>query len=222
MSLTLYHIPDWASTIIRLALEELGLPYDLHPMDFDAGDFDTPAFRAINPAGRIPAMVTPEGPIFETAAILLWLIDRHGRIGPGPGDPDRAAFLTWLLYVANTVHPTVMALIHPDRLAGPEAAPQAAGLALEDLHREAALLEALISDHAPAWLSESGPSALADYLGILVRWAIYLPEDPENRFSLGPYPALRAVLAAQETRPTARRVARLDGLGPTPFTNPVS
>jgi glutathione S-transferase len=49
MTLTLYHIPDWASTIIRLALEEIGQPYRVHPMDFDAGDFDAPAFRAINP-----------------------------------------------------------------------------------------------------------------------------------------------------------------------------
>jgi glutathione S-transferase len=220
VTLTLHHIPDWASTIIRLALEELGQPYELRLMDFDAGDFDAPAFRAVNPAGRIPAMLTPDGPMFETAAILLWLIDRHGHIGPRATDPDRAAFLTWLLYTANTVHPTIMALIHPDRPAGPEAAAEAGRLALEDLHMQAGLLNDLIAAHAPTWLSASGPSALPDYLGILLRWAIYLPEDPGTRFDLSPYPALHAVLAAQEARPAAQRVAKLDALGPTPFTSP--
>jgi glutathione S-transferase len=220
VSLTLYHIPDWASSIIRLALEELGLAHRIHPLDFDAGDFDTPAFRAVNPVGRIPALDTPDGPMFETGAILLWLIDQHGQIGPRPGDPDRAAFLTWLLYTANTIHPTVMAMIHPDRAAGPEAAKETGRLALEDLTVQAAHLETLITTRAPHWLSVTGPSALPDYLGILLRWAIYLPEDKGLRFSLVPFPALTAVLAGQEQRPAARRVAEADGLGSHPFTAP--
>jgi glutathione S-transferase len=222
VTLTLYHIPDWASTIIRLALEELDLPYALAALDFDAGDFAAPAFRAVNPVGRIPAMVTPEGPIFETAAILLWLIDQHGRIGPRAGEPDRVAFLSWLLFVANTLHPTVMDLIHPERAAGPDGVVEAGRLALEDLHGQAALLNDLIAAKSPAWLSDSGPSALPDYIGILIRWAIYLPEDPAHRLDLTQFPALHAVLAAQESRPTALRVAKADGLGPTPYTQPRS
>ena len=46
MTLVLYHCPDWGSSIIRLALEELDLPYEVHLMDWDGGDFDSPAFRA--------------------------------------------------------------------------------------------------------------------------------------------------------------------------------
>ena len=120
MTLVLYHCPDWASQIIRLVLEERDLPYEIRPMDWDAGDFDAPGFRALNPFGLIPTLETPDGPIFETAAILLWLNARHGGLAPAPTDPDHAAFLTWLMVVSNTVHPTVMALVHPDRLAGPE------------------------------------------------------------------------------------------------------
>lgn len=158
--------------------------------------------------------------MFETAAILLWLIDQHGRLGPGPAHPDRAAFLTWLLFVANTLHVTVMALIHPDRPAGEAAAPEAQRLALERLHAQAAELDRMITDRAPRWLSSAEPGALGYYLGILIRWALYLPEDPAMRFDLGPFPALKAVLAAHEAFPAALRVAEADGLGPTPFTNP--
>jgi glutathione S-transferase len=220
VTLVLYHCPDWGSSIIRLALEELDLPYEVHLMDWDAGDFDSPAFRTVNPFGLIPAMTTPEGRMFETAAILLWLIDQHGRLGPGPAHPDRAAFLTWLLFVANTLHVTVMALIHPDRPAGEAAAPEAQRLALERLHAQAAELDRMITDRAPRWLSSAEPGALGYYLGILIRWALSLPEDPAMRFDLGPFPALKAVLAAHEAFPAALRVAEADGLGPTPFTNP--
>jgi glutathione S-transferase len=221
VTLTLYHCPDWASSIIRLALEELSLAYDIRPMDWDAGDFDDPAFRAVNPLGLIPAMTTPDGPIFETAAILLWLNARHGGLAPGPNEPSRAAFLSWLLFTANSVHPAVMNLIHPDRPAGEASASDVARLALEKLTMQAAHLEKLITTQGPLWLTPAQP-ALGHYLGILIRWAIYLPEDPGVRFSLAPFPALTAMLAAHEATPAAVRVAAADGLGPHPYTAPES
>ncbi len=218
MTLTLFHLPDWASTIIRLALEEQGQPYKIHPLDWDAGDFDAPEFRAVNPVGRIPAMQTPEGPIFETAAILLWLNARHGGLAPAPDDPGRAAFLSWLLFTANTVHPTVDWLIHPDRLASSDGAADILRYALEKLHVQAGHLETLLQT-PPLWLTPAQP-ALGHYLGILIRWAIILPEDPALRFDLAPFPALTAMLAAHEGTAAALSVAELDGLGPTPYTNP--
>ena len=219
MTLTLYHCPDWASQIIRLALEEIGIPYAIRPMDWDAGDFDAAQFRAANPLGLIPALETPDGPIFETAAILLWLNARHGGLGPLMEDPEAASFLSWLLFTANTVHPTVMALIHPDRPAGPDAATEAGRLALERLVEQAGHLERLVSPSPPLWLTPAQP-ALGHYLGILLRWAIYLPEDPALRFSLAPFPALTAVLSAHEATPAARHLAQVDGLGDTPYTAP--
>jgi glutathione S-transferase len=219
VTLTLWHIPDWGSSIIRLALEEQGQPYQLQMMDWDAGDFDAPAFRAVNPLGLIPALETPDGPMFETAAILLWLNARHGGLAPAPTDPARAAFLSWLMFTSNTVHTTVMALIHPDRLAGPDAADEVARLSLERLTEQAAHLETLLTTQAPPWLTPAQP-VLGHYLGILLRWAAYLPEDPALRFSLAPFPALRAMLSAHEATPAARRVAEADNLGPHPYTAP--
>ena len=218
--LTLFHCPDWASEIIRLALEEIGQAYSLRPMDWDAGDFNAADFRAANPLGLIPALLTPDGPIFETSAILLWLNTRYGGLGPEPAASEMAAFLSWLMFVSNTLHPTVMALIHPDRPAGLDAAPEAARLALERLTEQVGHLETLITTRAPLWLTPAQP-ALGHYLGILLRWAAYLPEDPGLRFSLAPFPALRSALAAHETTPAARRLALIDGLGPHPYTAPV-
>lgn len=221
MTLTLYHIPDWGSSIIRLALEEIGQPYEIRLMDWDAGDFDAPGFRALNPQGLIPVLATPEGPIFETAAILLWLNERFGGLGPREGEPDRLAFLSWLFFVANTLHPTVLAVAYPHRAAGEEAAPETRRLAFERLNQQAAMLESLITTKSPAWLSSARAGALGYYLAILLRWVIALPEEA-YRFSLRPFPALHAVLAAHETFPAARRVIAADALGPHPFTTPVA
>jgi glutathione S-transferase len=220
VSYTLYHIPDWGSSVIRLMLEEIDTPYDIAPLDWDAGDFDSPAFRAVNPLGLIPAMDTPEGPIFETAAIILWLNARHGGLCPGPTDPTRGAFLSWLMFTSNTLHQTVMMLIHPDRIAGEALQDVLQAHALQRLHEEAGQLEAMLAAKDPDWLSSRKPGALGYYLGILLRWAMYLPETPAMRFSLAPYPRLQSVLAAHESFPAARRVAALDALGPTPFTAP--
>jgi glutathione S-transferase len=220
VSYTLYHVPEWASSIIHLALEEIGAPYRLAVLDWDAGDFDSAAFRAVNPLGQIPALQTPDGPIFETAAIILWLNARHGGLGPAPTDPDRAAFLSWLMFVSNTLHPTVVSLIHPDRVAGEAVQDIVQAHALDHLHGETARLEAMILALDPDWLSPRKPGALGYYLGIILRWAMYMPEDQTRRFSLAPYPALRAVLDAHERFPAARRVAKADGLGDTPFTAP--
>lgn len=220
MSYTLYHIPDWGSSVIRLMLEEIGVPYSVALLDWDAGDFDSAAFRAVNPLGLVPALATPDGPIFETAAIILWLNARHGGLGPAPTDPDRAAFLSWLMFVSNTLHQTVLTLIHPDRVAGEAVQEVVQAHALERLHGEASRLEAMIIAQDPDWLSPRRPGALGYYLGIILRWAMYLPENKTRRLSLDPYPSLRAVLKAHEGFPAALRVAAADGLGDTPFTAP--
>lgn len=220
MTYTLYHIPDWGSSVIRLMLEEIGAPYTVAPLDWDAGDLDSAAFRGINPLGLIPALDTPDGPIFETAAIILWLNARHGGLCPAPTDPTRGAFLSWLMFTSNTLHQTVLTLIHPDQLAGEAVQDIVQARALERLHEEVGHLELMLTTKDPDWLSARQPGALGYYLGMLLRWTIYLPEDPGMRFSLRPYPALHAVLAAHEAFPAARRTAAADGLGDTPFTAP--
>ena len=95
----LHSTPDSAALIVRLALEEMGVPFETRAIDRPAGELDSPAYRAMNPLGQIPAFQGPDGPMFETAAIILYLSEKHG-LAPAPGSPDRAAFLdrcSWLI-----------------------------------------------------------------------------------------------------------------------------
>ncbi len=115
----LYYVPNWASLVVRIVLESHDIPYEAHLLNPEI-DLNSAWYRGINPCGLVPALQTPEGSIFETAAILLWLAERHEGIAPGVGSRERAEFLTWLLFTSNTLHTTVMRLINPQRIAGEE------------------------------------------------------------------------------------------------------
>lgn len=221
MTLTLHHAPDFASTIVRFVLEELELPHTLAIVDIEGGALTSPEYRQVNPVGLIPALETDHGPMFETAAILLWLVDQTGRLGPGPKDPDRGAFLSWLFFTSNALHQAALAMFYPHRPAGEANTDAARAAAQEQIIARLGLIETLIATQAPRWLSADHPGVLGYYIGVLVRWLLLLPPAPYG-IDLADFPALKAVLAAHEARPAALRVAASDGLGPTPFTQPGS
>jgi glutathione S-transferase len=121
----LHYAPDNASLVVRLALEELGQPYDTVLVDRAARGHKAPEYRALNPAGLIPVLETPDGPVFETGAILLWLADRHGALAPAPDSPDRGAFLKWLFFTSNTLHAGLRMRFYPAQYAAGDPAAQA-------------------------------------------------------------------------------------------------
>lgn len=214
-ALRLHFAPDNASLIVRLVLEELGQPYETVLIDRAARAQDTAAYRAINPAGLIPALETPQGPIFETAAILLWLADQHGRLAPRPDSPQRGRFLSWLFFTSNTLHADLRVLFYPDRYAAD------AGALHKRLRIHLALLDAEAAN-GPDWLSPDAPSVLTWYLACLLRWmALYPKAGNRDWFALADTPQLQRILVALEARPPTRAAITAEGLGPRPFTAPV-
>jgi glutathione S-transferase len=212
----LHAIPDFASTIPHLALAHIGAPFELALEDFDAGTLNDPAYRAINPLGLIPAMETPDGPMFETAAILLYLDERHpGVLGPAPGSPGRAAYLTWAMFITNTIHPLTMLLVHPERAAGEDAQAAASREVSSQLADRLGYL-----DRALAANPALGHVGIGFYLAVLFRWMLKFAAVPADAIDPTPFPAIRALVAAVEAMPAAVHVAQAEALGPTPFTAP--
>ena len=88
---------------ISVALEEMGLPYRVHPIDITKGEQHAPAFLAISPNNRIPAIVDPDGPggapvsVFESGAILLYLGEKTGQFLPADLRA-RIPVLEWLMW----------------------------------------------------------------------------------------------------------------------------
>ncbi len=221
MTYVLHYAPDNASLIIRLALEHLGVPYDTVLVNRAASQQSGPAYRALNPNGLIPTLETPQGPVFETGAILLWLADTHGGLGPAPHDGARGDFLKWLFFLSNTVHPALRMTFYPDKyIEGPKAhAALRLGLQKALLgHFET--LDTLAASR-PAWFGGETPSALDIYVAALLRWpAIYPAETDRAWFSIAHYPALQTLCTRLEGLPCVRPLTRIEGLGPRPFSDP--
>lgn len=217
----LHYAPDNASLVIRLALLERGLPFTTRLVDRAARAQKSPAYLALNPAGVIPVLETPDGPLSETAAILLWLGERHGGLGPGPGDPGRGAFLKWLFFTSNTLHADLRLVFYPESYAGPDQAAQQAlhSGATARLRDHLALLDTLARAGHP-WFAGPDPSALDLYVAALLRWSALYARLGTGWFDPGAVPALMAMAARLETRPSVARAAADEGLGPTPFTRP--
>jgi GST-like protein len=92
---------------VSIALEELQLPYDLHVLDMGKGEQKEPWFTAINPNGRIPAIVDREAgdfPVFESGAILLYLAEKTGKLLPAD-DKGRSRAVQWLMFQMGGVGP---------------------------------------------------------------------------------------------------------------------
>ena len=94
---------------VHIAIEELGLPYTIVPVEIGKGEQFKPEFLAINPNHRIPAIVDPDGPdgrltLFESGAILIYLAEKAGRLIPGDA-VGRYTCLQWLMFQMGGIGP---------------------------------------------------------------------------------------------------------------------
>jgi len=114
---------------VSIMLEELGLPYRVHPIDIGKGDQFKPEYVAINPNSKIPAMVDPDGPegtplrMMESGAILIYLAEKTGRFLPQAGSA-RYAVLEWLMFQMGGVGP-IFGQVHHFLRAAKEPVPYA-------------------------------------------------------------------------------------------------
>jgi GSH-dependent disulfide-bond oxidoreductase len=107
--LQLYSLPTPNGVKVSIALEEMGLPYEPHLVDFGTNDQMSPEFLSLNPNNKIPAIIDPEGPggepmpLFESGAILLYLAEKTGKLlGEGA---KRWEVIQWLMFQMGGVGP---------------------------------------------------------------------------------------------------------------------
>jgi glutathione S-transferase len=218
----LHYAPDNASVIVRMTLHEMEQPFETTLVDRSVQEQRGSDFRALSPTGLIPCLQTPDGPIFETGAILIWLAERHQKMAPAVGHPQRAPFLKWLFFVANTVHADMRMMFYADQYAGPDAAAQRAlrGQIKSRMLDHLNLLERLTLEK-PEWQApDSPPSVLTYYIACLIRWMQLYPSDDCDWLRLSSFPALSELLHLLEMRPAVQSAALAEGLGQRPFTRP--
>ncbi|MEM9967790.1 MAG: glutathione S-transferase family protein [Pseudomonadota bacterium] len=220
MTYVLHYAPDNASMIIRLALEHRAIPYKKKLVNRAAREQTTAGFRGLNPNGQIPVLETPQGPLFETGAILLWLADTHGGLGPDPRSKARGDFLKWLFFAANTLHPALRMIFYPEKyIAEDHVTALRRGLQTH-LHVQFTTIDQIAADK-PSWLGDSAPTVLDFYLCALLRWsAIYPSYDEAQWFDLSQYMALAQICQKVEILPCCNNLMHAEGLGRHPFTRP--
>ncbi|MHB9799681.1 glutathione S-transferase family protein [Pseudomonas sp. MT3] len=108
--ITLYHSPQTRSSGTLVLLEELGADYDLELINMKAGQQRQPAYLAINPMGKVPAIRHGEALVTEQGAVYLYLADLFPRAGLAPALDDslRGPYLRWLVFYGSSFEPAIL------------------------------------------------------------------------------------------------------------------
>lgn len=196
MSYTLYGDLGSGAFSAEAALAEAGAPYSFELVSLEKNEQKQPAFLAINPSGKMPALRLPEGEIVtESAAILLTLADHfpQARLLPPQASNDRAYAYRWLAFMAGEIYPIVEIVDYPARFVPDGAAAEALRAKARDRIRERILIiERMI--RGPFLLSY-GFSILDIYAAMFTRWSL----EPE--WKLANLPKLMTLAQAVSQRP---------------------
>lgn len=130
---------------VALFLEESGLPYEAIPMDTRKGDQHKPEYRAINPNGKVPAIVDGDAVVFDSNAILLYLAEKTGKFLPENTAKARGELLSWLMFVASGVGPYAGQYVH-FKVHAPDKLPYAIDRYEFEAHRHFGILDAHLAN----------------------------------------------------------------------------
>ena len=202
----LHYFPGNASMAAHIALEEIGLPFELLLVDREGGAHKSPQYLQLNPNGLIPVFVDGDMVLYESAAICLHLSDTAPPAGlmPALGTAQRAHAYKWLIWQTNTLQSALLAYFYPERWMNQGNVDCAAELKAHAQERVGVLLDQLdaeLARHGGPWLMGSDYSVNDAYCLMLCRWTRNFSAAPaRERPHLGPH--MRRVLE----RPAVQRV----------------
>ena len=194
----LYTSPTPNGWKASVTLEELGLPYSVHPIDLASGAQKQPAFLAINPNGRIPAIVDDGFAVFESGAIMIHLAEKTGQLLPADAQ-GRSRVLQWLMFQIGGVGP-MMGQANVFSRYWPEKYQPAIDRYQNEGRRLFEVLESRLKDHEYL----AGEYSIAD----IANWC-WVRTHRWSGVNIEGLEALQRWLAAIEARPAAQRGVRV-------------
>jgi len=203
----LYFHPTPNPLKVALLLEEAGMAYEVVPVDTRKGEQHLPEFRAVNPNGKLPAIVDTDGPggetrVFDSSAILLYLAEKTGRFLGQPA--DRGELLSWLMFVATGIGPYSGQAVHFQR-AAPEPLPYAINRYRREVERHYAVLDQHLAGRD--WIVGTDYSIVdMSAWGWLDRAPVALPGEADP---LAAFPNLKRWFEAVNGRPAVARARKV-------------
>lgn len=186
--ITLYYYPGNASFAPHAVLNEIGATFTLRLVDREHGEHRSPAYLALNPNGSIPVMLDGDLVLYETAAILLHLVDRfpQAHLAPPVGTVERAHFYKWMAWLTNTLQPRLMHYFYPERLVDGGDPAVVANLKARAERDVVAMLKQIddqLAAHGGPWLLGTGFSAADVFAALLCRWTRGFASKPARTFA---------------------------------------
>jgi glutathione S-transferase len=203
---TLYGSPSTAGTAIHWMLLELDVPFEAILLDFDKAEHKTPDYLALNPDGVVPTLIVDGAPITQMAGIATLLAERHPEAGfaPALGTIERAEYLSWTLWLANSFQPNFRAWFYPHEPAGGEAQDAVKAAARQRIEAGLARLDARLADRD--YIVGDHFTTVDLLATILCRWTRNMPKPATA------WPNLKRYLDAIRQRPALREVHAREGL----------
>ena len=197
--LVLYHAAPSRSSIVHWMLEELGQPYELQMVSFKQGENRQPAYLAVNPMGKVPALKHGDTVITEAAAICAYLADEFPQAGLNipVGDPRRGTYLKWLFFGPSCVEPAITERAFPRK-----EPPARSALGFGDFDTVVDVLAKAAAAASPYLLGNKFTAADV-IIGSGLRWGSMFKLLPD-RAEFKPY------LATLAERPALRRATEKD------------
>jgi len=196
-ALTFYTHPMSRGRIVRWMLEEVGAPYATVPVAYGE-EMKAPGYRALNPMGKVPALVHHGTVVTECAAICAYLADAFPEAGLAPPPAERGGYYRWLFFGAGPVEAAVTNAAMGWHAEEPQ---HEARLGYGSLAHVLDTLDAHLQGRA--WFLDSGFSTVDVYLGSQIAWGLTVG-------TMGTRPAFEAYVARLQSRPAATRAREKD------------
>lgn len=197
--LLLYHFPGACSQVSVFALEEAGLAYSLELVNLAKDEQSRPEFLSVSPMGKVPTLLIDGMPLFENAAIQVYIAALHpgARLFPtNPSPHVQAEIISGLAFCGGTLHPQVRGIVNPSRLTTGEGAPvreKATALAKKSF----GYAERRIAQHR-WWLGDWST------IDVYLNWAF--TTACQGGFDASAFPELSALAERLSARPAFRRM----------------
>jgi glutathione S-transferase len=197
--ITFYTNPMSRGRIVRWMLEEVGRPYDTQVLDYGT-TMKAPEYLALNPMGKVPALVCDGEVVTECAAICTFLADRfpEAELAPGASEAGRGTYLRWMFFAAGPLEAAVTA--RSMNLMPP--ADKAGTLGFGTFEDAIGALEGAVSGDGP-WILGDRFSAADVYVGSQINWGLMFKSIPDR-------PAIVAYADRLRARPAYVRATEID------------